>query len=81
MAEFETAYDQLLKAHPEMIAPKATDVRTTEYTDSIELGTPSKGGALKCYINSSNLPESILRLENAYKVLIRARELMGVEVK
>ena len=77
MADFETAYDKLLKEHPEM-ANKPLDMRTPEFTDSIELGTPSKGGALKVYFNASNLEESKMRVANAYKILEEGRKLMGV---
>lgn len=77
MADFETEYQNLLRAHPE-IGQKPLDVRTPEYTDSIELGTPSKGGALKVYFNSSNLDEARMRIENAYKMLELGRKLMGV---
>lgn len=77
MDGFTTAYDELVKKHPEM-AVKPNDVRTTEYTDSIEIGTPSKGGVCKCYFNSSNLEESKMRVKNAFEVLEYGRKLMGV---
>ena len=44
-----------------------TQVSVTEvkYPDSMEFGTPSKGGVWKCYFNASNMEESKVRLENA----------------
>lgn len=77
MAEFETAYEKMMREHPEMLA-KPLDVRTPEYTDSIEIGTPSKGGALKVYFNSSNLEEAKMRVNNAYIILEHGRKLTGV---
>lgn len=40
-----------------------------ELPDSIELGTPSKGGVLKVYFDSSKKEEAKSRIDNAVEVL------------
>jgi hypothetical protein len=37
-------------------------------TDSVELGTPSKGGAMKVYFDASNPDEAKMLVDNAYMI-------------
>lgn len=37
-------------------------------TDSVELGTPSKGGAMKVYFDASNPDEAKTLVDNAYMI-------------
>ena len=39
-------------------------VNKTQYPDSMEFGTPSKGGAWKVYINASDMEDSKQRIDN-----------------
>lgn len=47
-----------------------------ERPDSIEIGTPSKGGALKVYFNAARPDETEQLIRNAHEALIRARQYM-----
>jgi hypothetical protein len=47
-----------------------------QWPDSIEIGTPSKGGGLKIYFNASNPEETDDRIKKAYEALKRAREMV-----
>ena len=47
--------------------------------DSIELGTPSKGGAIKCYGDFNNLDAFKAKLSNAAKLRTHANEVLGVQ--
>ncbi len=51
------------------------------YPDSIELGTPSKGGALKIYFDASNPEETKTRIDNANIALEYARQTYKQETK
>lgn len=42
-------------------------ITRTEYPDSIEIGTPGRGGSIKIYFNASDLTEAQKRIENAVK--------------
>jgi hypothetical protein len=54
------------------------ETKIIEYQDSIEIGTPSKGGALKVYFNADNKEEAEKRIVNAFEVRKRAQELMKI---
>lgn len=43
------------------------------FQDSIEIGTPGKGGNLKVYFNASDIVTARERIDNAYKLLVYAR--------
>jgi hypothetical protein len=45
--------------------------------DSIEIGTPAKGGAIKVYGNFNNLEEFEKKLINAKLIKDKANQLMG----
>jgi hypothetical protein len=47
---------------PEMITSR------TLYPDSIEIGTPSKGGCIHVFFDSGNLAEAQQRIDNAVAV-------------
>jgi len=49
------------------------------YPDSVEVGTPAKGGALKVYFDASNETAARERVENAHRILKYTRELMEVK--
>lgn len=40
-----------------------------ELPDSIELGTPSKGGVLKVYFDSAKIEDAKQRIDNAAEIL------------
>lgn len=42
--------------------------------DSIEIGAPSKGGAVKVYLDVGNIKDSMERIDNAKSLLQYARE-------
>lgn len=50
----------------------------SENPDSIEIGTPSKGGALKVYGNFANPDEFMMKIDNAVKVRAYANEKLGL---
>ena len=51
------------------------------YPDSIEVGTPAKGGVFKVYFDASKPDETKIRIDNAAKALAYANEVRGnVEV-
>lgn len=55
-------------------------VRLESRTDSLEIGTPSKGGAIKIYGDFSKVDEFVAKIENAKRVRERAQELLGSPV-
>lgn len=50
-----------------------------ERPDSLEMGTPSKGGSLKVYFNANNLEESKKLVDNA--IAIREYAKAQVELR
>jgi len=46
-----------------------TAIVKKELPDSIELGTPSKGGVLKVYFDSAKLEDAKVRIDNATTIL------------
>jgi len=44
--------------------PDTVVVQRTEYPDSIEIGTPGKGGNIKVYFDASDLSGAQKRIEN-----------------
>lgn len=51
--------------------------RKTENSDSIEIGTPGKGGAVKVYGDFANPDEFQKKVRAAYELRNYAAELMG----
>ncbi len=49
----------------------------TENADSIEIGTPGKGGCIKVYGDFTKPEEFVKKLENAKKVRESAVQLLG----
>ena len=47
----------------------------TQYPDSINIGTPGKGGDVKVYFNASNKVEAKQRIENAIEMCQLAEKL------
>jgi len=45
--------------------------------DSVEISTPSKGGAVKVYFNAANPDEAKKLIENAFEMRTLARKLNG----
>lgn len=60
-----------------MTEEQITYLHKQQWPDSIEIGTPSKGGGLKVYFNASDTEETKERLQKAWDALKRARELAG----
>jgi flavodoxin len=50
-------------------------IHTTDFPDSIDIGTPGKKGNLKVYFNASRFEEARERIRNAKKLLEYAREM------
>ena len=46
--------------------------------DSIEIGTPSKGGAIKCYMDFNDVEGSKIKIERAVKLKEYFNEQLGV---
>jgi len=44
-------------------------IKKVEYPDSVELGTPSKGGVLKVYFDASKIDDAKTRISNAAEIL------------
>ena len=44
--------------------------------DSLEIGTPAKGGAIKCYLNFDRVEEFKKKIDNAFEVRRYAQKLM-----
>jgi hypothetical protein len=51
-------------------------VHKQDRPDSIEIGTPGKGGALKVYFNAARLEEAVQLVENAHTLLRRTRSMI-----
>jgi hypothetical protein len=47
------------------------------YPDSIEIGTPSKGGCIHVFFDSGNLAEAQIRVDNAVAVREHLLEKLG----
>ena len=50
-------------------------VSRTERPDSIEIGSPSKGGTLKVYFDAADLDDAEMRVRNGYYIRDIARSL------
>lgn len=48
-----------------------------QFQDSVEIGSPSKGGAIKVYFNAANVEEGKERVRNAVQVRDYMRGLVG----
>ena len=55
---------------------EATTVHINDNPDSLEIGTPAKGGAIKVYGNFDNPEEFLAKLNNAFMVRRHAQALM-----
>lgn len=76
----------LVKPSPQEILnlPAVTEIRhihvpVPELNDSIEIGTPGKGGVLKVRFNAGNPEEADRLIRSAYERLQLSRELMDSE--
>lgn len=47
-----------------------------KFTDSLEIGTASKGGALKIYFNADNPEAAMKRIQTAFRVRAFAQDCM-----
>lgn len=54
-------------------------IHKTENSDSIEIGTPSKGGAIKVYSNFSNEEEFKTKIDIAIRVREYTNQKLGVQ--
>jgi len=45
-----------------------TNLHKTENPDSLEIGTPSKGGAIKIYLDFLNVDAAKIKIDNAIEV-------------
>ena len=52
-------------------------LKKTEYPDSLDIGTPSKGGNIKVYFNASDKEDAEKRISNAIDLLKKACVLKG----
>jgi hypothetical protein len=53
-------------------------VRTNDMADSIEIGTPAKGGAIKVYGNSADPEDFTERIKTMAALRKKAQELTGI---
>ena len=64
----------------EMLDKILSFLEKDENPDSIEIGTPSKGGAVKIYADFGNLEAAKRKIDNAFEARKYAQEKLG-EVK
>jgi len=55
-----------------------TVVHINENADSIEIGTPGKGGAIKVYFNSDKIDEAKVKIDNAAEVRAYAQTKLNI---
>jgi len=55
------------------------NIHRTENASSLELGTPSKGGAIKVYFDADKLEDSKRKIDNAIIIRQYANEKIGVQ--
>ena len=53
---------------PEIPIDYKETLSKVEYPDSIEIGTPSKGGCIKVYFNADNKISAEQRVKNAFEI-------------
>jgi len=77
--------DRSLPAHQPVVGINVSPVnetvirQVTERQDSIEIGTPGKGGALKIYFDEGDLEGAETRVMNAFNVRELANRLSSPE--
>ena len=54
------------------------NIHRTENSSSLELGTPSKGGAIKVYFDADKLDDAKRKIDNAIILRAYAAEKMGM---
>ena len=55
------------------------NIHRTENASSLELGTPSKGGAIKVYFDADKLEDAKRKIDNAIIIRQYANEKIGVQ--
>lgn len=63
----------------EEITVVSKQIQISENPDSIEIGTPAKGGAIKVYGNYSDPDTFKKKIEKAVEVRSYAQQLIGVQ--
>ena len=64
---------------PEQVTSIVVNKTIDENPDSLELSTPAKGGAIKCYGNFNNPEAFKVKIDNAIAVRAYAQEKMGIQ--
>ena len=59
----------------DIIALMRAEIEAEQEKDSIEVGTPSKGGAVKIYINANKPDEARQKIKNALDLRVFAAAL------
>ena len=61
------------------MAEEIINIHRTENASSLELGTPSKGGAIKVYFDADKLDDAKRKVDNAILIRLYANEKIGVQ--
>jgi len=61
------------------MAEEIINIHRTENASSLELGTPSKGGAIKVYFDADKLDDAKRKVDNAIMIRQYANEKIGVQ--
>lgn len=61
----------------ESIQEEIVHKNITENADSIEISTPSKGGAIKCYLDFNKTEECKAKIKNAIEIRQYANNLLN----
>ena len=59
------------------MAEEIINIHRTENASSLELGTPSKGGAIKVYFDADKLDDAKRKVDNAIMIRQYANEKIG----
>lgn len=69
--------DASILGTPSVVEVRHYHIKDPEYQDSIEIGTPGKGGVLKVRFNAGDEEEAGRLVRAAYRMLVLGRELMA----
>jgi hypothetical protein len=65
---------------PEISLETKETLSRVEYPDSVEIGTPAKGGCIKVYFNADNKQSAEMRVKNAFEIRRLAQSLGDANV-
>lgn len=74
-----TSRTKTVRTMPEETVELHTHLHRTEFSDSIDIGAPSRGGAVKVYFNAGNPDEAKQRIKAAIDLRkYAAQEIEGM---